>query len=303
MLFRRTVILLTIVAITGCGGSHYEERFESSLTNLRKEAPFSSLWPDPIRIPLSIDGQNILLQVRIPRVFDTKTKEAYALDQNTPEPRNPKVEVYAERLRPSFLQFGTHLRTYEVTLNFKDRAGKDKRSSIRCFLSVMPRNKEVDSHGILSKRITEKLKEAFNENTVLTTRQTKANPTLKSGVGEWIALSVPTPNGEQREVERIEAFGNIQLPSYIAPGKPATQNKTILATCLLYIVRIAEETVVLSWLLPVDLAAQKNIDVPAVRVPIAQLPVARAMAGTVQAKIVAPNANEDTNEDANQKRD
>ena len=91
MLLRITAMLISISAITGCGGSQYEERFEASLTKLRHEMPFRSLWPEPIGIPLSIDGENVLLQVRIPRVFDTNTKEAYALDQDTPDPRNPEL--------------------------------------------------------------------------------------------------------------------------------------------------------------------------------------------------------------------
>ena len=154
MPLRLTALLISIFAITGCGGSQYEERFEASLTKLRHEMPFRSLWPEPIGIPLSIDGENVLLQVRIPRVFDTNTKEAYALDQDTPDPRNLNTLVNADRLWPDFLRFGTHLRTYEVSLNFKNRKGENKRSAIHCYLSVMPRSEEVYSHGILSKRIT-----------------------------------------------------------------------------------------------------------------------------------------------------
>ena len=286
MPLRLTVLLIFIFVISGCGGSQYEKRFDASLMKLRHEKPFRSLWPDPIAIPLSIDGENVLLQVRIPRVFDTNTKEAYALDQDTPDPRNPETPVSADRLWPNFLRFGTHLRTYEVSLNFKNRQGKNKRSAIHCYLSVMPRSEEVDYHGILSKRITEQLQKAFNKNTVLTKYQTHTHPKYKSGVGEWIALSVPMPDGKKREIERLQAIGNIQLASYLQPGKSETQNKTILADCLVYIVRSGKETIILSWLLPVDLAVQKNIAVPEIAVPIDQLPVARAMAGTVQAKIL-----------------
>jgi hypothetical protein len=90
------------------------------------------------------------------------------------------------------------------------------------------------------------------------------------------------PNGKTREIEKLEANGNIQLPYYMEPGKQAIQNKTNLATCLVYIIRSGEETVIFSWLLPADLVALKNIAVQAVKVPVAQLPVARAMAGTIQ---------------------
>ena len=123
MLLRPTLILLTLVFLAGCGSSQYEEKFETSLDTLRNEAPFSSLWPQPISVPLSVEGENIIVKVRIPRVFDTKTEEAYVLDQNTPSPRNPEVAVTADRLWPTFLRMGTHLRTYEVTLNFKNVAG------------------------------------------------------------------------------------------------------------------------------------------------------------------------------------
>ena len=279
---RSTRILLTLVFLAGCGSSQYEEKFETSLETLRNETPFSSLWPQPISIPGLVEGENIILKVRIPRVFDTKTEEAYVLDQNTPSPRNPEVAVTADRLWPTFLRVGTHLRTYEVTLNFRNVAGQNVRSSIRCFLAVMPRSKEVDAQGVLSKRITDKLKQAFNENTVLISRQKQSHPQLKSGVGGWLALQVPMPNGKTREIKKIEANGNIQLPYYMEPGKPAIQNKTRLATCLVYIIRSGEETVILSWLLPADLVALKNIAVQAVKVPVAQLPVARAMAGTIQ---------------------
>ena len=217
------------------------------------------------------------------------------LDQNTPSPRNPEVAVTADRLWPTFLRLGTHLRTYEVTLNFRNVAGQNVRSSIRCFLAVMPRSKEVDAHGVLSKRITEKLKEAFTENTVLTSRQKHSHPKLKSGVGDWIALQVPMPNGITREIEKIEATGNIQLPYYMEPGKPAIQNRTRLATCLVYIIRSGEETVILSWLLPADLATLKNIAVQAVKVPVTQLPVARAMAGTVQVTTLPTDTTEKGN--------
>ena len=294
MPLRITAMLISIFAITGCGSSQYEERFEASLTKLRHEMPFRSLWPEPIGIPLSIDGENVLLQVRIPRVFDTNTKESYALDQDTPDPRNPDTPVSADRLWPDFLRFGTHLRTYEVSLNFKNRKGENKRSAIYCYLSVMPRSEEVDSHGILSKRIIEQLQKAFNKNTVLTKGQTRTYPKLKSGVGEWMALSVPMPDGKKREIERLQAIGNIQLASYLQPGKSETQNKTTLADCLVYIVRSGQETVLLSWLLPLDLAVQKNIAVPEISVPIDQLPVARAMAGTVQAKILPAEAEKST---------
>ncbi len=297
MLFRLTVILFMMMTITGCGSSQYEENFKSSLTRLNNEAPFSSLWPQPISIPLSIEGENIILQMRVPRIFDTKTNEAYALDQDTPEPRNRKVRLHADRLWPKFLQFGTHLRTYEVTLSFKKRDNKNTRSSIRCFISVMPRSKEVDTHGVLSKRITEKLKEVFNKNNAISSQQEKNNRELqfKSGVGEWTALSVPMPNGNKRQIEKIRAIGNIQLPSYMQRGKPATQNKTFLSSCLIYIVRSGQETVILSWLLPVDLAAIKNIDASAIDVPVTEMPVARAMAGTVKALTVPDESNKKTN--------
>ena len=295
MRLRLISILLSIAAITGCGSSQYEARFEASLTKLRNEVPFNDLWPEPLRIPLSFDGENILLQLRIPRLFDSKTKEAYALDEDTPDPRNPDFPVTSDRLWPDFLRFGTHLRTYEVTLNFKNRKGENKRSSIHCYLSVMPRSKEVDSHGILSKRITEKLQKAFDGNTVLTKGQTQTYPKLKSGVGEWVALSVPTPDGKKREIERLQAIGNIQLYSYLEQVKPAIQNKMALATCLVFIVRSGKETVLLSWLLPVDLAVQKNITESEIIVPVDQLPVARAMAGTVQAKILPAEVVNPTN--------
>ena len=294
MPLRLTAMLISIFAISGCGSSQYEERFEASLTKLRHEAPFRSLWPEPIGIPLSIDGENVLLQVRIPRIFDTNTKESYALDQDTPDPRNPDTPVSADRLWPDFLRFGTHLRTYEVSLNFKNRKGENKRSAIHCYLSVMPRSEEVDSHGILSKRITEQLQKAFNKNTVLTKGQTRTYPKLKSGVGEWMALSVPMPDGKKRDIERLQAIGNIQLASYLQPVKSETQNKTTLADCLVYIVRSGQETVLLSWLLPLDLAVQKSIALPEISVPIDQLPVARAMAGTVHAKILPAAAGNST---------
>jgi len=287
---RFAAVFSGLMLVAGCGTSDYESKFEASLTALRNEVPFESLWQKPVSIPLPAAEKRLILKVRIPRLFNTKTGESYALDQNTPDPRNQEVAIYPDRLWPSFLHFGTHLRTYEVTLNFKNRTGKSERSSIRCFLSVMPRTEEVDSHGILSKRITEKLKGAFNKNTVLTAQQTKSDRTLKSGVGEWIALSVPMPNGKTREIEKIEATGNIQLPHYMELGKPATQNKTTLATCLLYIVRSEEETIILSWLLPVDLAAQKNIAVPEVNVQTTSLPVARAMAGTVEITELPPES-------------
>ena len=296
MLLRPTLILLTLMFLAGCGSSQYEKKFESSLETPRNETPFSGLWPQPISIPLSVEGETIIFKVRIPRVFDTKTKEAYALDQNTPSPRNPEVAVTADRLWPTFLRVGTHLRTYEVTLNFRTVAGQNVRSSIRCFLAVMPRSKEVDAHGVLSKRITEKLKEAFNENTVLTSRQKHSHPKLKSGVGDWIALQVPMPDEiEERELEKIEATGNIQLPHYMEPGKPAIQNRTRLATCLVYIIRSGEETVILSWLLPADLVTLKNIAVQAVKVPVTQFPVARAMAGTVQVTTLPTDTTEKGN--------
>ncbi len=294
MRLRLIVILLSTAAMIGCGSSQYEARFEASLTKLRNEAPFNDLWPEPIRIPLSFDSENILLQLRVPRVFDTNTKEAYALDRDTPDPRNPDAPVDADRLWPDFLRFGTHLRTYEVSLNFKNRYGENDRSSIHCYVSVMPRSEEVDFHGILSKRITEQLQKAFNKNTVLTKGQTQTYPKLKSGVGEWIALSVPMPDGKKREIERLQAIGNIQLTSYLQSGKSGTQNKTILTDCLVYIVRSGKETVILSWLLPVDLAVQRNIAVPKITVPIDQLPVARAMAGTVHAKILPAEAEKST---------
>ena len=290
MPLRLIAILLAIFAIVGCGSRQYEKRFAASTKKLRQEMPFRSLWPEPTGIPLSIDGENVLLEVRIPRIFDTNTKEAYALDEDTPDPRNPKFPVTSDRLWPDFLRFGTHLRTYEVSLNFQNRKGENNRSAIHCYLSVMPRSEEVDSHGILSKRITEQLQKAFNKNTVPTKGQTQTYPKLKSGVGDWIAFSIPTPNGDKRDIERLQAIGNIQLASYLQPGKSETQTKTTLVDCLVYIVRSGQETVLLSWLLPVDLAVQKNIAVPEITVPIDQLPVARAMAGTVQAKILPTEA-------------
>ena len=83
MPLRLIAILLAIFAIVGCGSRQYEERFAASTKKLRQEMPFRSLWPEPIGIPLSIDGENVLLEVRIPRIFDTNTKEAYALDEDT----------------------------------------------------------------------------------------------------------------------------------------------------------------------------------------------------------------------------
>jgi len=289
------VSLISIAAITGCGSSQYEARFQDSLTKLRNEIPFNQLWPKPVGIPLSFESENIVLEYRVPRLFDTKTKASYALDRDTPDPRNPDSRVNSDRLWPDFLRFGTHLRTYEITLNFENRRGKNERSSIHCYLSVMARSDEVDFHGILSKRIAEKLEKSFDKNTKLTKTQTQTYPKLKSGVGDWIALSVPTPDGKKREIERLQASGNIQLFSYVEHGKPEIQNKTTLATCSIFIVRSGKETVILSWLLPVDLAVQKNITESALTVPIDQLPVARAMAGTVQARDLPAGTEVPTN--------
>ena len=195
MLLRPTLILLTLMFLAGCGSSQYEKKFESSLEALRNETPFLGLWPQPISIPLSVEGETIIFKVRIPRVIRYQNKRGVrAGSKHAKSTESRKSHVTADRLRPTFLRVGTHLRTYEVTLNFRNVAGQNVRSSIRCFLAVMPRSKEVDAHGVLSKRITEKLKEAFNENTVLTSRQKHSHPKLKSGVGDWIALQVPMPD-------------------------------------------------------------------------------------------------------------
>jgi len=276
MPIRSLIILLCFALLAGCGSTNYEAQFEHSLTHLRNEEPFRSLWPEPISIRLPGEESNEVLHLRVPRLFDMQSGEAYALDKNTLDPRDPKEAVAPERLWPEFLQIGEHLRPYERTLNVNPPLEGENRVPVRCYIAVAD-EKTAGSFGAIEKTLEERFRRP--ETAV-------ADDDIKNPVGEeikWKQIDIRTPDGgDSLKAARGEEDLALPLSWYEKLGKPKLKQKTIKSSCLIYLIPEGEKTVILAWLMPAGLAERENIESSTQAPPPKQYPIARAMAGTVK---------------------
>lgn len=286
MILRAVAFLLSLSLLAGCGRASYEKKFEASLTDLRNEEPFRSLWSQPITIPLPYEGEDLVLQLRVPRLFDTQTGEAYALDQNTLDPRNGEAAIEPDRLWPDFLHLGEHLRTYERTIGVNPTIEKESRVPVRCYVAIASDEKNGDVNKIIDD-LRQRCAEHF--------KNTGAEPEKKDSAEaeeNWIQMNVRTPAGKSHEVARGKATKTMPLSWYETAGKPELKQKDFVSDCLIYVIPNGDKTVILAWLMPVGLSQRENIDSPALNPPPNQYPIARAMAGTAKVLQVKSEAKE-----------
>lgn len=278
--YKHLPLLFAAVFLAACGSQSYEEKFSDTLGALRRETPFHKLFTAPVTIPFTDNSVAEVFSIRIPDFFDVKTGEAYALDNHTPDPRNPTEPVDPERLMPKFLNVGSHLRTYEAYITYKTARQTDIRRPLRCYISIVPR-KDSDSDDTLAKKIEHMLESQFPKKPAATKAQIKDHPGLKFGSSGWSDLSIPTPEGKLLGVKKIEAEGVYRFTYYKKPIGPEIDAKHNMATCLIYLVPTDRFDVVIAWLTTFQLAKQLRLDSDLPDPSWEAYPVARAMAGTV----------------------
>ena len=254
----------------GCGSTAYQEKFSGSLKSLRNEQPFHQLLKTPTRIP--IPGTEEVLSLRLPTLFDARAGNTYALDARTRAPEDSEIELRKTRWLPEFLgasfleaskKFDLepyHLRTYEVRVDATNLQKQPHQGPLHCVIFAVP-NDSLELED-LKANLAEAMEKQFPERPA----PPSASQGMKFGSSGWERLSVRTPEGTDRKIERIKAEGNYKY----------------LAECLVYLIPVSPFDVVIVWLTTFDLAQQLQLDVDGEKASPKDYPLARALAGTVQ---------------------
>jgi hypothetical protein len=184
----------------GCGSSAYEEKFQTSLVDLKNETPFRNLFKQPTPIADSP------LSLRLPKLFE-KGKPAYALDAETPDPKNKTKPLDPERLQPRFIELPGHVRTYERFVPHIQVRKASKASACYCYIAVT--DIESGSGENIEASLRKQLFAEFGESRTEDAKR-RNDPPIKKGVTEWEDAEVPTPTGGDStlQLRKLVAYGN-----------------------------------------------------------------------------------------------
>ena len=254
----------------GCGSTAYQEKFAETLKSLGNEQPFHQLLKTSTRIP--IPGSREALSLRLPKFFDARAGNTYALDARTRAPEDPEIELQKIRWLPKFLDASFleaskkfdlehyHLRTYEARVDATNLQKQPNQGPLHCVIFAVP-NGSLELED-LKANLAEAMEKQFPQKPV----PPSASQGMKFGSSDWERLSVRTPEGTDREVERLKGEGNYKY----------------LAECLVYLIPVSQFDVVIVWLTTFDRAQQLQLDVDGKKASPKDYPLARALAGTVQ---------------------
>lgn len=167
--------VMSFAPLIGCGTAQYQERYDTTLKELRRMEPYTQLLEEPTEIPLTdADAKKkYAATMRIPEIFDSRAKR-YEPGMKSDEPIDP------ERMLPPFIAKLPGFRfTYEL---FFGEPGSEQPG---VYLTVCGARGKVDYERIINDAVL-KAYEGFKRSD------------LKDG---WVTEDCPTPKKKEEDLE------------------------------------------------------------------------------------------------------
>ncbi len=190
------LLALGCLSLCGCGTAAYGEKMDQRLAEIKRLAPFVSMYPKPTT--------DLPVNLHIPQVF-TKSYNLLSMDDNNRAVDSSGKRIKTNRALPPFYE---RIEDYQVTFEAAFQQGQEK---FLVFLYVWERERPAGSSPLLSEEDKKRLK---FENVTVESRDGKSLNWIRAHVESTQQLWLAQSGGDTTK----QMPGVFEVWYYEAPG-------------------------------------------------------------------------------------